>query len=128
MATSVKKEEQYTLLIPDQRILDNTLIDELETQVSLQMEAGHTSLIIDLAVVENVSADLSHSLNTIYNMILKEDGILVIANANAEVEAAIMGSDELIFTPTLSEAVDYLFMEQIQRQLQQDNEDEEFED
>lgn len=128
MALNITREDQYTLINLADKILENSIIEDLEERVVREMEQGAKNFILDMSEIENASSDLSRSLDTLYNIILKEDGILVVANATAEVEAVLMGDNDIVFTPTISEAVDYVFMEEIQKQLLEDEGEDDMED
>ncbi len=124
----VQHEEQYTLLVPSAQA-DVTSLETLTEKVTQYMEAGHKNYIIHLEHVKKLPADFEYILDNINQVVQKEDGLLIVSGANETLEEKLAGKD-VITTPTLDEATDYIFMEEIEKQFrgEDDGESEEWAD
>jgi hypothetical protein len=111
--TQVKHEEQYTLITP--RELD---FDDLQKAIAENLSEGHKNFVIDLKGSVGTVED-AHHFAGLMSIIEKEDGRLVIACPPTELEESLEEA-EIVTTPTLDEATDYIFMEEIERQLMED--------
>jgi hypothetical protein len=114
----IKHEEQYTLITPSE-LTDNPGFDEIEKKVVESLEAGHRNFVVNLEGLKDVSDGAPHHFSQLKNIIGKEDGRLVIACSPLALEEAFEEND-LVTTPTLNEATDYIFMEEIEKQLLED--------
>ncbi|RYD80237.1 MAG: hypothetical protein EOP53_08350 [Sphingobacteriales bacterium] len=123
----IQHEEQYTLLVPSAQA-DKISLETLADKVTQQMEEGHKNYIIHLEHVKKLPADYEYVLENINQIVNKEDGLLIISGAPKELEEKLE-EKEVITTPTLDEATDYIFMEEIEKQFrsEHDGEQEEWE-
>ena len=121
----IQHEEQYTLIVPSAQA-DKISLETLADKISQNMEAGHKNYIIHLEQVKKLPQDFEYVLDNINQIIKKEDGLLVVSGAPEALENAL-AEKEVITTPTLDEATDYIFMEEIEKQFLGE-EDEEQED
>ncbi|MCX6351367.1 MAG: hypothetical protein NTX03_05860 [Bacteroidetes bacterium] len=117
-------EEQYTLLKFTGIELLQEDLEEMNDAAAADMEAGNCNFIVDISEVETISMDFYPYLDTLYNLVQKEEGILVVATEN-EVAKIRIEERGIVPTPTLSEAVDYIFMEELEKQLLGDGHEEE---
>ena len=118
----VQHEEQYTLLVPSAQA-DRIALDALADKVTENMEAGHKNYIIHLEQVKKLPQDFVYVLDNINQIVKKEDGLLVVSGAAAELESALE-EKEIVTTPTLDEATDYIFMEEIEKQFRNESDEE----
>jgi hypothetical protein len=118
----VQHEEQYTLLVPSAQA-DRISLETLADKVTENMEAGHKNYIIHLDQVKKLPTDFVYVLDNINQIIKKEDGLLVVSGAPDELGSALE-EKEIITTPTLDEATDYIFMEEIEKQFRSEGDEE----
>ena len=111
----IKHEEQYSLVVPS-NLSDAAGFDELEQKISESLENGHRNFILNLEGLHEVPGDIAPNFAQLKSIIEKEDGRLVIACPPALIEASLE-ENEIVSTPTLNEATDYIFMEEIEKQL-----------
>jgi hypothetical protein len=100
-------EEKYTLLTPDFFELDK-LCRAVHDLTSIEAE----NRILDLRKVE-ITADLSINLKALYESHAEaQKSCIVIINDKED-----MGSleDFFVVVPTITEAIDYLYMEELER-------------
>jgi hypothetical protein len=110
----IQHEEQYTLIVPSAQA-DKISLETLADKITGNMEAGHKNFIIHLEHVKKLPQDYEYVLDNINQIVNKEDGLLIISGAPADLEAKLDEKD-IITTPTLDEATDYIFMEEIEKQ------------
>jgi anti-sigma B factor antagonist len=121
MNLAIEKQEQYALLV-----IDNARIDHDDSQ---QLQVALLDLLDD-SDVQNVIIDASRVTNADESMIgpiafankrFKESGgVLVVASACKKLQTMIELSqlDQGVeMLPTLTEAVDFVFMHEIEKQL-----------
>jgi hypothetical protein len=126
MPLEIEKEEQYVLLYPRQANADESLAAEIRKAVINGLEAGSSNFILYLKEVKQVYSGFSYFLDELNQIIGKEEGLLVVAAAERSL-AETLDEKEIVTTPTLDEASDYVFMEEIQKEFGDFDEDEEAE-
>ncbi|MGZ5242562.1 MAG: hypothetical protein ACXWD4_01450 [Bacteroidia bacterium] len=118
----IQHEEQYTLLVPSSQA-DKISLETLADKITENMEGGHKNYIIHLEHVKKLPEDFLYVLENINQIVNKEDGILIISGAPMDLETALE-EKEIITTPTLDEATDYIFMEEIEKQFRSEGDEE----
>ena len=119
----IERDERYSLITIEKEKADDDLFEELFSQVVGEMEVGRLNFIFNFENIKDFNHSLYLKLNHINNVILKEGGILVIAGFNA-VTADLFNDLDIVSTKTISEACDYIIMEEIERQFMDVDEDE----
>lgn len=120
MSFSTKKYDNYTLVVFSTDKLDAVVSPDLKAELVLINKGGEKNIIIDLSSVKYCdSSGLSALL--IGNRVCKEaGGSFIISCIQSTVQKLISISqlDDIISnTPTLPEAIDLLFMEEIEREI-----------
>jgi hypothetical protein len=116
------KEEQYTLFNINSETADNLLLERLRDLVVAAMEDGNVNFVINFEKVTNFEPSLYVKLDEIHHIVMKENGVLVVASLQAGNDLLLKDLD-IVSTPTLSEASDYIFMEEIERHFLTDDEE-----
>ena len=120
MKYSVDKQEKYTDFQVQEKNLNSLAAPELKSQFVILYNAGVTNLILDLSPVEFVdSSGLSAILKA--DRLWKDVGSFILTGlAHPSVKKLIEISQlqtVLTIIPTVSESIDYVFMEEIEREL-----------
>lgn len=120
MKYSVDKQEKYTVFKLEETNLNALLAPELKSKFVILFNEGIRNLILDLSVVEYVdSSGLSAILTA--DRLWKQLGSFVLTGVqHPSVEKLIEISqldDVLTIIPTLSESIDYVFMEELEREI-----------
>lgn len=115
-------EEQYTLLDIQTSVANDELLKTIEIQVVEHMEQGNSNFIIHLKTMTQIPVEWAYTLEKLHLIVQKENGILIIASAPDALEQKL-NALEVITTPTLDEAIDYVFMEEIEKNFWSDEED-----
>ncbi|MCB0640082.1 MAG: STAS domain-containing protein [Phaeodactylibacter sp.] len=124
MEYSIKQEEQYSVFALKDENLNSIIAPELKSKLVLLSSEGTKNLILDLSDVKFVdSSGLSAILtgNRLWN---KDNGSFVLTGIkHASVKKLIEISrldTVLTLVPTVSESIDYVMMEELQRELNSD--------
>jgi len=127
MKYSIDKTEQYSILKLQEEKLDSPLSPALKSEFVTLNAEGIKNIIIDLSEVKYVdSSGLSALLvgNRIYN---EAGGIFILASLNDHVLKLIKISqlnNVLNLLPTVEEAIDAVFLKEIESDLQEDDDNE----
>lgn len=127
MKYSIDKTEQYSILKLQEEKLDSPLSPALKSEFVTLNAEGIKNIIIDLSEVKYVdSSGLSALLvgNRIYN---EDGGIFILASLNDHVMKLIRISqlnNVLNLLPTVEEAIDAIFLKEIESDLQEGDDNE----
>jgi hypothetical protein len=120
MGLQLITDEQYILLIPDAQ--DIATLVEMEEAIIRKLEEERTGFIIDLQQIEGLTSEAQKRITSINDIVTKEDGLLVVSSVSGD-DAQVLKNNGIVNTRTLDEAVDYIFMEEIEKQFKDDDED-----
>ena len=120
MKYAVDKQERYTVMRIQETNLNSVIAPELKGEFVVLANEGVKSLIVDLGAVEYIdSSGLSAILTA--NRLWKQDGSFVLTGAkHPSVKKLIEISrldTVLTIVPTVEESVDYVYMEDVERDL-----------
>ncbi|MEQ9443061.1 MAG: STAS domain-containing protein [Cyclobacteriaceae bacterium] len=120
MKYAVDKKEKYTLVKLDEEKLDASVAPELKSELITMHAEGSRNMILDMSSVKYTdSSGLSALL--VGNRIFREDGgMFVLAGLNDHVVKLVKISQldsVLTISPTSEEAVDTVFLNQIETDL-----------
>lgn len=122
MKFKIDKEERYTILSLDEENLNTMLAPELKSQFVIMHNEGVKNLILDLSSVKFVdSSGLSAILTA--NRLWNNEGTFVLTGVEHGSVKKLMEISRvntvLTILPTLTESIDYVLMEEIERELNQ---------
>ncbi len=120
MKMTVKKEEKYTLIQPEIEKLDSTVAAILKSEIVLVTGNGEKNLIIDLHDVKYIDSSGLSALLVANRSCKGLNGTFVLTGLNDNVRKLISISQLdtiLTITPTLSEAHDFIIMDDLQKSL-----------
>lgn len=125
MKFTTDKQEKYTMLALHEENLNSLIAPNLKSEFVFLRNEGVRNLILDLTNVDYVdSSGLSAILTA--NRIWKGFGTFILTGINSpSVEKLIKISRlETILTiiPTVQESIDFIFMEEIEKELQEGDE------
>ncbi len=128
MSLLVEKNEQYALLSVKQASLDADMAAQIEKNVAgMYSGESRTNFIINLDDVAEI-AEKGHQLfSKIQKLCEKESGLLVLVSRKPDLMDDILGQTEesLLVLPTNEEAVDAIFMNELENDFK-DGEENEF--
>ncbi len=125
MSHTIDKQEKYTLVTIDSEKLDSQVAPALKTDLVVLKSEGTRNIIIDLSNTRYCdSSGLSAIL--IANRLCKEaNGSFVLCGIQEAVMKLISISqlDSILnITPTAGEAIDFIFMDEIERDVEKEDE------
>jgi anti-anti-sigma regulatory factor len=121
MKFTIDKHEKYILFKLDETRLDSMVSPKLKTELILINAEGQRNIILDLSTVESVheSSDLS-SLLVGHRLCEKAEGVFIVVGLNDSLSHLMSVSQlehVLIMLSTVEEAIDFIFMEEIEKEL-----------
>ncbi|MBK8443044.1 MAG: STAS domain-containing protein [Sphingobacteriales bacterium] len=126
MKFSLDKRESYTIFEVLDAKLDTLAAPDLKTELVLLCNEGISNIILDLRNVEFVDSSGLSAILVGHRTCNNANGSLVLTGLNDNVRRLIQISQLntiLEITPTLSEAKDWIMMNELQRQLAQEDSD-----
>lgn len=120
MEYKIKTEERYTVFSLQEENFNSLIAPDVKSELVLLADKDVKNLIMDLSEVQYVdSSGLSAILTA--DRLWKKIGSFVLAGAEQPAVKKLMEISRLdtilTMVPTVSEAVDYIFMEDIEREL-----------
>jgi anti-anti-sigma factor len=120
MEYKIKTEERYTVFSLQEENFNSLIAPDVKSELVLLADKDAKNLIMDLSEVQYVdSSGLSAILTA--DRLWKKIGSFVLAGAEQPAVKKLMEISRLdtilTMVPTVSEAVDYIFMEDIEREL-----------
>lgn len=120
MSFTREKTEHYTILRVDSEKLDSTIAPELKSELVLINKDGVSNIILDLAKIRYCDSSGLSSVLVGNRLCKNDDGTLILTGLQPAVRKLITISQldpVLQIIPTVNEAIDYLFMETIEKDL-----------
>jgi anti-anti-sigma factor len=126
MKFSVDKEEKYTIFRIDESNLNSVIAPNLKSEFVLLHNEGVNNLILDLSEVKFVDSSGLSSILTA-NRLWKENGSFLLTGIVHPSVIKLIDisrlNNVLVIIPTLEEAVEYIFMSEIERELMSESDD-----
>ena len=123
MKFALDKKEKYSVFILDEENLNSLIAPNLKSEFIFLRNEGVRNLILDLTNVKYVDSSGLSSILTA-NRLWKGYGSFIITGINSPTIHKLIEISRLesILTiiPTMDESVDYIFMEEIQRELSEE--------
>ncbi len=121
MKYKIDKQVQYALLTLEEDNLNSTIAPTLKTDLILLSQEGVRNLILDLTNVKFVDSSGLSAILTGHRL-WKDSGSFVLAGQLHPMVTKLIEISQLDtilnLVPTISEAVDYVLMEEVERELQ----------
>ncbi len=127
MKISLNKNDRYSVLTLNEPNLNSIIAPDVKSEFIFLRNEGVVNLIFDMKSIDYVdSSGLSAILTA--NRLWNDYGSFVLTNVNAPavkklIEISRLGTI-LTILPTLEESVDYVMMEELQRELSKSTEEE----
>ncbi len=123
MKLSKDKHEKYTTVKLLDTVMDNSIVPQLKSELMLINSEGIRNIIVDLAAVTEADSSGLACLLTGQRLCEQAKGSFVVCNANKQVRELVKISkleDTLTIVSSEEEAVDIIFMEEIERDLKEE--------
>lgn len=124
MKFTVDKQDKYSVLkIDEDKLMSNTA-PQLKTELIMLNTEGYRNLILDLSKVQHVDSSGLSAILIGNRMCENAKGTFVLTGLNAQVKKLMEISQlnpVLNIIPTLDEGIDYVLMEEVERDLKEDD-------
>lgn len=120
MNFTIEEKDKYTLVTSNVEKLDTTCAPELKSELVYLNKTGVTNMIIDLSKTRYCDSSGLSALLVANRLCKSVDGLFVLTGLQEPVMKLVQISQlesVLTISPTLSEAVDLLYMEVIEKNL-----------
>jgi anti-anti-sigma factor len=118
-----KQEEQYTLISSKVEKLDTTNAPELKGEIVFLNKSGINNIIIDLTDTRYCDSSGLSAILVANRLCKSSGGSFVLCGLQESVTKLVQISQlhtVLVITPTLNEAIDYIYMEEVERGLNEE--------
>jgi len=123
----IDTNNNYTILQPVFDHLDEKMADSLQQKRTELIHEGQTNFIIDLQNCKTAEESVLQSLLNLHHSAYNENHSLVFANLQPEVRKELSSNEEyhdINIAPTLTEAIDIISMEALERDLMNEEDEE----
>lgn len=120
MEFKIDTKEKFKIFTPLFENLDDNLANELSNQCLLALESPVKNIVLNLSIVKVITEKASNTLNALSQKFYDLNSSFVICNIDNDVEAFLDNLEileTLNTTPTESEAMDIVQIEEIEREL-----------
>lgn len=120
MKFSIDKKEKYCVFKLQESKLNSLIAPKLKSEMVLLNAEGIKNIIIDLAEVQFIDSSGLSAILVGNRLSQDSEGSFVLTNINESIARLIKISqlqDVLNIIPTLSEAIDFVLMEELERDL-----------
>ena len=119
MRFKIDTKEKIVILRPETEVLDANLSEAFIREINELPELEGRNLILDMALVQSADEAGIQAILTVYRQQYDSNLSCAITSLNNTLTATIRKNidEELNITPTLSEAIDMVMMESLERDL-----------
>ena len=126
MKYSVDKQERYCVMTIQEKNVNSVVAPELKSEFVVLSNEGVKNLILNLGEVEYIDSSGLSAILTANRLWKGSDGTFVLtgtSNPNVKKLIEISRLDTVLaLVPTVEESVDYVYMEDVERQLSSEDE------
>jgi anti-anti-sigma factor len=123
MKFTVDKHEKYVLIKLNESKLNSLMSPQLKSELILINTEGQRNIILDLSAVKYTDSSGLSSLLVGHRICKNSDGVFIITGVNDNISRLINISQletVLSIVPGVEEAVDLVFMEEIEKELKKE--------
>lgn len=123
MKFTVDKHEKYVLIKLDEEKLNSLISPQLKSELILSNSEGQRNIILDLSNVKYSDSSGLSSLLVGHRICKNSDGMFILTGINDNINRLIAISqleNILNIVASVDEAVDLIFMEEIEKELRKD--------
>jgi anti-sigma B factor antagonist len=123
MKFSIDKHEKYVLIKLNESKLNSLISPQLKSEFILTNTEGLRNIILDLSAVKYSDSSGLSSLLVGHRLCKNSDGSFIITGLNENINRLVTISqleNVLSIVPSVEEAIDLIFMEEIERELKKE--------
>jgi anti-anti-sigma factor len=120
MNLTINKQEKYALVTIKEPKLTSVVAPELKAEIVILHHEAFKNMIFDMSEVQYCDSSGLSAILVGYRMCRDNNGIFVLAGVQEHVKKLISISQldsMLLQVPTVNEAIDLIFMEEVEKQL-----------
>lgn len=120
MNLSIDKQEKYALVTIKEAKLTSVVAPELKAEIVMLHHEAFKNMIFDMSEVQYCDSSGLSAILVGYRMCRDSNGVFVLAGVQEHVKKLISISQldsMLLQVPTTNEAIDLIFMEEVEKQL-----------
>jgi len=115
MNYTIEKNDQYSSIKPQMLVFDKNTCELLRSKVLHEVASSSKYVIVNITTVKNCTADGVRELIKLGTELLNNDGMLIVTNAE-DTFTRLFSKADITFIPTDVEAIDFVFMDQLEKQ------------
>lgn len=115
MNYTIEKSDQYSLIKTDLTSLDKNSAQKLIDKVRHEVASSSKYVIVNISGVKECNADATRELINLGIKLRDNNGMLIVTEAEDSFTRLFSKAD-ITFIPTDVEAVDFVFMDQLEKQ------------
>lgn len=125
MNHSIEKNEQYALIRLTETDFGGDIPADFEAATRSLIREGHSNLIVDLATVQSIDLAGLASIRKINRQCSNELGMLVLVSKDDDLIEQLEGTNiaDLTVLPTVEEAIDAVFMNELENDFREDDDE-----
>lgn len=126
MSYSVEKTEHYALIQLNDNKFDKSITAEIEKQIVVLYREGLTNMIVDFTKVVEIDESGLSLLRKATRVCRTEQGLFIVCTKDDDILDLIDGEKipEIVLLPTVDEAIDAVFMNDLENDFHEENDDE----
>lgn len=126
MNYTIEKNEQYALIRLTESTFEEPVAVDFETLSRGLFREGYSNIIVDMATIQSVDPAGSMVLRKVSRQCTNEEGLLVAVTKNDDLIDLLDKANltELTILPTVEEAVDAVFMNELENDFRSEEDDE----
>lgn len=115
MNYTIEKKDEYSLIIPELNELNQETTAKLREKVLHEAASSSKYVIVNIGGVKDCNADGVRELIKLGVELQDHDGLMILTNAEDSF-TRLFNKADITFIPTDVEAVDFVFMDQLEKQ------------
>lgn len=124
MNYTIEKNEQYALIRLAEPAFGDEVPADFETLCRVLFREGYSNIIVDLSPVQSVDPAGVGAIRKIDRQCTNEVGLLVLVTKDEDLIGNLDVAGELTILPTVEEAVDAVFMNELENDFRSEDDDE----
>lgn len=126
MSYSIEKTEHYALIQLNESKFDKSITAEIEKQIVVLYREGLTNMIVDFSKVLEIDESGLSLLKKATKVCRTEQGLFIVCTKDDDILDLIDGEKipEIVLLPTTDEGVDAVFMNDLENDFREENDDE----
>lgn len=126
MNYSIEKNEQYALIRLNESDFDGEVAPTFETLSRTLFREGYSNIIVDMEATQTIDEDAITVVRKINRQCTTEVGLMIVVTKNEEIidELDLSNIPDLTILPTVEEAVDAVFMNELENDFRNEDDSE----